>query len=138
MGGRGEAVPRILRAGGGVVTEPCAACGLDMDPVLPSLGCGTHPCCDPGAEGAGDDAVRLILSELGGTVIEPSRPYGAAGLTGGYETQVRAYLADCEQASVKLDPRYHPAADGAAKMIPHGGVPAVAKKIREAFQAVAK
>jgi hypothetical protein len=58
-----------------------------------------------------------------------------------YEQAVRAYLADCElaademkAASSSLDPKYHPTEDGAVKMIPHGGNPAEAAKIRQAFR----
>lgn len=57
-----------------------------------------------------------------------------------YEQQVRAYLADCARVAAELqakgsalDPKYHPTADGAVKMIPHGGDPAKAKQIRAAF-----
>ena len=59
----------------------------------------------------------------------------------GYEDQVRAYLADCRRAAAEMDargsamdPRYHPTADGACKLIPHGGDPAEAAKIRQAFR----
>lgn len=57
-----------------------------------------------------------------------------------YEPAVREYLRYCRKAAAELklqgsslDPKYHPTADGAVKMIPHNGVPADAKKIREAF-----
>lgn len=57
-----------------------------------------------------------------------------------YETRVREYLAYCRTAAADLkaagsalDPKYHPTADGAVKMIPHRGDPAEAKKIRQAF-----
>ena len=55
-----------------------------------------------------------------------------------YDQQVRDYLAYCRQAWKQLrgnlDLRYHPTAEGAVKMIPHNGVPAEARKIREAFR----
>ena len=55
-----------------------------------------------------------------------------------YGQQVRDYLAYCRQAWKELrgnlDPRYHPTADGAVKLIPHNGDPAEARKIREAFR----
>lgn len=58
-----------------------------------------------------------------------------------YDDQVRAYLKDCREAGRELklrgsflDPKAHPTADGAVKLIPHRGVPAKAKQIREAFQ----
>ena len=60
-----------------------------------------------------------------------------------YEPAVRGYLADCKLAAAELaaagsslDRKHHPTADGAAKMIPHGGSPAEAAKIRQAFRAV--
>jgi hypothetical protein len=60
-----------------------------------------------------------------------------------YLPKVREYLAYCEQSGVQLeargatlDPKYHPTADGAVKMIAHGGNPAEAKKIRKAFRAL--
>jgi hypothetical protein len=59
-----------------------------------------------------------------------------------YERAVRDYLAYCELAAAELeaagsslDPRSHPTAGGAVKMIPHGGESAEAAKIRQAFQA---
>ena len=62
----------------------------------------------------------------------------------GYTGPVREYLAYCKWAAAwlsergsSLDPKYHPTADGAVKMIPHGGVPAEAKRIREAFRDLA-
>ena len=58
-----------------------------------------------------------------------------------YGQAVRAYLADCELAAAEmeaagssLDPKSHPTADGAVKMIPHGGNSAEAAKIRQAFR----
>lgn len=61
----------------------------------------------------------------------------------GYEDQVRGYLAYCKQAAAELeaarshlDPKYHPTEAGACKLIPHGGDPAEAAKIRQAFRGV--
>jgi len=58
-----------------------------------------------------------------------------------YDQQVRDYLAYCRQAWKELrgnlDPRYHPTADGAVKLIAHNGVAAEAKRIREAFRELA-
>jgi hypothetical protein len=58
-----------------------------------------------------------------------------------YVPKVREYLAYCEQSAVwieargsTLDLRYHPAADGAVKMIAHDGNPAKAEMIRKAFR----
>jgi len=60
-----------------------------------------------------------------------------------YDGPVRRYLADCRKAAAELeaagsflDPKYHPTADGACKLIAHRGVPAEAAKIREAFRSV--
>lgn len=57
-----------------------------------------------------------------------------------YDGPVREYLRYCRQAAAELtlkgsslDPKYHPTADGAVKMIPHRGEMAEAKKIRQAF-----
>jgi hypothetical protein len=57
-----------------------------------------------------------------------------------YARQVREYLAYCEAArgqleacGVRVDPRYHPSADGAVKMIPHGSDRARAAAIRRTF-----
>jgi hypothetical protein len=57
-----------------------------------------------------------------------------------YAGQIREYLAYCEDARAQLearggrvDPRYHPSADGAVKMIPHGSDRARADAIRRAF-----
>jgi len=57
-----------------------------------------------------------------------------------YAGHVREYLAYCEAAREQLeacggrvDPRYHPSADGAVKMIPHGSDKARADAIRRAF-----
>jgi hypothetical protein len=50
-----------------------------------------------------------------------------------YDAEVRAYLADC--AGLNLDPRWHPTADGAVKLIRHGGL-AGADQIRETFRAI--
>jgi hypothetical protein len=57
-----------------------------------------------------------------------------------YAGQVREYLAYCEAAREQLearggrvDPRYHPSADGAVKMIPHGSDRARADAIRQVF-----
>ena len=57
-----------------------------------------------------------------------------------YADQVREYVAYCEDArgqlearGGRLDPRYHPSADGAVKMIPHGSDRARADAIRQAF-----
>lgn len=71
------------------------------------------------------------------------RPRIARGLgrVNDYDDQVRAYLAYCRKAAAELrlrgsvlDPKWHPTADGAVKMIPHRGVPAKAKQIREMFK----
>jgi hypothetical protein len=58
-----------------------------------------------------------------------------------YDGQVRDYLAYCtrarreiEAAGSSLDPKYHPTADGAVKMIAHGSDPAKAAEIRAAFR----
>jgi hypothetical protein len=60
---------------------------------------------------------------------------------GDYTGPVREYLAYCKWASAglkargsALDPRYHPTADGAVKMIPHGGDATRAEEIRQAFR----
>ena len=62
--------------------------------------------------------------------------------TGGadYAGQVREYLAYCEDARAqvearggRVDPKYHPSADGAVKMIPHGSDRASADVIRRVF-----
>ena len=62
--------------------------------------------------------------------------------TGGadYVGQVREYLAYCEDARAqvearggRVDPKYHPSADGAVKMIPHGSDRARADVIRRVF-----
>ena len=57
-----------------------------------------------------------------------------------YADQVREYVAYCEDArgqlearGGRLDPRYHPTADGAVKMIPHGSDRAAADAIRRTF-----
>jgi hypothetical protein len=54
--------------------------------------------------------------------------------------QVREYVAYCADARAqlearggRLDPKCHPTADGAVKMIPHGGDRARAEAIRQAF-----
>ena len=58
-----------------------------------------------------------------------------------YDGPVREYLRYCRKAAAELalkgsqlDPKYHPTEDGAVKMIPHNGVQAEARKIREAFR----
>ena len=53
-----------------------------------------------------------------------------------YEAEVRAYIADCLRHRAQLDPAYHPTADGAVKLIPHGGDAEEAERIRQAFTAV--
>jgi len=53
-----------------------------------------------------------------------------------HEAEVRAYLADCHRHRAQLDPAYHPTADGAVKMIPHGCTED-AGQIRQAFAALA-
>ena len=65
---------------------------------------------------------------------------GLESAAAGYAGQVREYLAYCEAAreqleprSGRVDPRYHPSADGAVKMIPHGSDRARADAIRRAF-----
>ena len=61
-----------------------------------------------------------------------------------FEPAVRVYLRYCKQAAAELklqgshlDPKYHPTADGAVKMIPHGGDAGDAAKIRQAFRDLA-
>jgi hypothetical protein len=61
---------------------------------------------------------------------------------GDYRQAVRDYLAYCQLAAAELDaagsaldPKHHPTAAGAVKMIPHGSDPAEAAKIRQAFDA---
>jgi len=58
-----------------------------------------------------------------------------------YDGPVREYLSYCRRAAAELDAqgssldlKYHPTADGAVKMIPHGGDAARAKEIRQAFR----
>ena len=65
---------------------------------------------------------------------------GPAAGSADYAGQVREYLAYCEAAREqfeprggRVDPRYHPTADGAVKMIPHGSDRARADAIRRAF-----
>jgi hypothetical protein len=57
-----------------------------------------------------------------------------------YTGPVREYLAYCQRArgqlearGGRLDPRYHPTAEGAVKMVPHGSDRAAADAIRRAF-----
>lgn len=57
-----------------------------------------------------------------------------------YAGQIREYLTYCQAAREhlearggRLDPKYHPSADGAVKMISHGGDKAGAEVIRRAF-----
>jgi hypothetical protein len=57
-----------------------------------------------------------------------------------YVAQVREYLAFCEQSRAELaalgrtlDPKCHPTADGAVKLIAHRGNADEAEKIRQAF-----
>ena len=59
--------------------------------------------------------------------------------TADYAGQVREYLAYCEDARAqvearggRVDPKYHPSADGAVKMIPHGSDRARGAAIRRA------
>ena len=61
-----------------------------------------------------------------------------------YAQKVREYLAYCRRSAAwleargsALDPRHHPTEAGACKLIPHGGMPAEAKRIREAFRDLA-
>lgn len=61
-----------------------------------------------------------------------------------YVPQVREYLGYCNWSrawlggrGASIDPKYHPTADGAVKMIFHRGDPAEAKKIRRAFRELA-
>ena len=68
----------------------------------------------------------------------PQSPACAADVD--YAGQVRQYLAYCEDArrqvearGGRLDPAYHPSADGAVKMIPHGSDRARADVIRRVF-----
>ena len=53
-----------------------------------------------------------------------------------YAAKVRAYIADCLRHSAQLDPAYHPTADGAVKLIPHGRDADEAERIRATFAAV--
>ena len=53
-----------------------------------------------------------------------------------YAAEIRAYIADCLRHRAQLDPAYHPTADGAVKLIPHGSDPEEAERIRQAFTAV--
>jgi hypothetical protein len=53
-----------------------------------------------------------------------------------YEARVRACIADCQDARGYLDPAYHPTADGAVKLIPHGGNAEAGEQIRQTFAAV--
>jgi len=53
-----------------------------------------------------------------------------------YAAEVRAYIADCLRHRAQLDPAYHPTADGAVKLIPHGGNAEEAERIRATFTAV--
>ena len=69
-----------------------------------------------------------------------SLPEGESGMST-YAGPVREYLAYCRKAAAELDaagssldPKYHPTADGAAKMIPNGGDAGRAKAIRQAFR----
>ena len=57
-----------------------------------------------------------------------------------YAGQVREYLAYCADArgqvgarGFRVDPRHHPSAEGAVKMIPHGSDRARADVIRRTF-----
>lgn len=59
-----------------------------------------------------------------------------------YRAEVAAYIADCQDASRQLEargsglnPRYHPTAAGAVKMIPHHGDKQAAAAIRQAYDA---
>ena len=67
-------------------------------------------------------------------------PAGWCGVSD-YAGQVLEYLAYCKWAGAwleargsSLDPKYHPTADGAVKMIPHGGDATRAREIRAAFR----
>lgn len=53
-----------------------------------------------------------------------------------YAAEVRAYIADCLRHRDQLKPKYHPTADGAVKMIPHGGSAEKARQIRQAFTTI--
>jgi hypothetical protein len=57
-----------------------------------------------------------------------------------YAAQVREYLAYCSDArgqveahGFRVDPRHHPSAEGAVKMIPHGSDRARAEAIRQTY-----
>ena len=57
-----------------------------------------------------------------------------------YAGQIREYLAYCQDARAqvaargfRIDPRHHPSAEGAIKMIPHGSDRAAADEIRRTF-----
>ena len=52
-----------------------------------------------------------------------------------YAVEVRVYIDDCLRHRAQIDPAYHPTADGAVKMIPHGGDAEEAEQIRQAFTA---
>ena len=53
-----------------------------------------------------------------------------------YEAEVRGYVADCLRLRGQLAPAYHPTADGAVKLIPHGSDAEEAERIRQTFAAV--
>ena len=53
-----------------------------------------------------------------------------------YAAEVRAYITDCQRCCDQLNPKYHPTAGGAVKMIPHGGSAEQARQIRDAFTAI--
>jgi hypothetical protein len=48
-------------------------------------------------------------------------------------SEVRGYLADCRASVAPLNPKYHPTAEGAVKVIGHRADSAAAAAIREAF-----
>ena len=53
-----------------------------------------------------------------------------------YEAEVRGYVADCLRLRGQIDPAYHPTANGAVKLIPHGGDVEEAERIRQTFATV--
>lgn len=55
---------------------------------------------------------------------------------GPYEAEIRSYVADCLRLRAQLNPVYHPTANGAVKLIPHGGDAEEAEQIRQTFAAV--
>jgi hypothetical protein len=76
-------------------------------------------------------AVLELFAGIGGMSLGLERVTGQP-----YEADVRAYIADCQRHRSQLDPKYHPTADGAVKMIPHNGNAEAAEQIRQTFTAL--